>query len=113
MTELQKEFCKDVAALCEAAKAPELYNPIIKLWTIYEDAETANTKVVDSDLNGLSSEQLQQNAAQMQQLAEQKKAAEQASEQSKENAGVLAAKMNEEARQNEQEQQNDAGAVNG
>ena len=66
MTELQTEFCNDVATLCEAAKAPELYKPIIKLWAIYEDAADDNTKVVDSDLNGLSSEQLQQNAAQMQ-----------------------------------------------
>ena len=112
MTELQKEFCKDVATLCEAANAPELYNPIIKLWAIYE-ADDTNTKVVDSDLNGFSSEQLKQLAAQTQQLAEQKKAAEQASEQSKEDASVLAAQMNEEARQNEQEQNTNAGAVNG
>lgn len=112
MTELQKEFCNDVATLCEAANAPELYKPIIKLWAIYE-ADDTNTKVVDSDLNGFSSEQLKQLAAQTQQLAEQKKAAEQASEQSKEDASVLAAQMNEEARQNEQEQNNNAGAVNG
>lgn len=116
MTELQKEFCKDVATLCEAAKAPELYNPIIKLWAIYEaDLGTQDNdgKVPNMDLNNLNSTELQQNAAEMQKLAEQKKAEEQAEDKSEETSTILAEKMREENRQQEQETQDNAGAVNG
>jgi hypothetical protein len=121
MTELQKEFCNDVATLCEAAKAPELYKPIIKLWAIYEaelGTPTANGqnndgKVPNMDLNNLSSTELQQNAAELQKLAEQKKAEEQAENKSTETSTILAEKMREENRQQEQENQDNAGAVNG
>ncbi len=113
MTELQKEFCKDVATLCEAAKAPELYNPIIKLWAIYEADQNNDGKVPNMDLNNLNSTELQQNAAEMQKLAEQKKAEEQAENKSTETSTILAEKMREENRQQEQENQDNAGAVNG
>jgi hypothetical protein len=121
MTELQKDFCKDVATLCEAVNAPELYKPIIKLWAIYESdignsaatTLTGEGKVPNLDLNNLSSTELQQNAAEMQKLAEQKKAEEQAETKSTDTSNILAEKMREENRQNEQEQQNNAGAVNG
>ena len=116
MTESQKEFCKDVAKLCEAANAPHLYSPIINIWALYEDATTAAddpTKVVDNDLNSMTSTQAQENAAEFTKLAEQKKAAEEAKQKSTEDAAILAEKMNEQARLNEQDQQANPDTVNG
>ena len=119
MTELQKEFCNDVATLCEAAKSPELYNPIIKLWAIYEQVgtptstQTNGANVANIDLSKMNSTQLQQNAVELQKLSEQVKAEETAEKKSTDDAQLLANKMNEENRQNEQENQDNAGAVNG
>ena len=39
MTENQKIFCEGVAKLCEAANTPELFRPIIKIWSLYEADE--------------------------------------------------------------------------
>lgn len=122
MTENQKIFCESVARLCEAANAPELFKPIIKLWAVYEDAQQTdpnkNTEVADIDMNKLTPEQSSEIQADMANISKMKQAEQDAKNKTNEASAAVAAKMNEFARTNEQNQEqsnnnNLAGTVNG
>lgn len=119
MTDNQKIFCESVAKLCEAANAPEMYRPIIRLWAICEDAAQQNgqnTEVLDVDMSKLTPEQSSELQADMANIAQMKEAEQDAMEKTKEASEIAAAKMNEFSRQNEENQDqsnNSAGTVNG
>ena len=112
MTENQMNFCKGVAKLCEAAESPELFKPIIKLWALYEDAQTTdNGQLVPGSVGNMSSEEAKKVAAEVSNYAQAKATEEQAAEQA-ENAGdTVAVEVNNAT--TEDENKADAGEVNG
>ena len=101
-----------VAKLCEAAESPELFKPIIKLWALYEDAQTTdNGQLVPGSVGNMSSEEAKKVAAEVSNYAQAKATEEQAAEQA-ENAGdTVAVEVNNAT--TEDENKADAGEVNG
>lgn len=114
MTEQQKEFCTKVAHLCESADAINLYRPVMKLWALYEDAATSgtnepNTKILNVDMNKVSSDELGELQAEVTKSLEAKKAVEDAQKNQSEVNSALANKLNAEA--NAEQTENPNGQV--
>ncbi len=115
MTENQKNFCKGVAKLCEAAESPELFKPIIKLWALYEDAQTAQTdengQLVPGSVGNMSSGEAEKVAAEVTKYAQAKKTEEQAAEEAKNAEDTVAVEVNNATTDDENKAA--AGEVNG
>lgn len=115
MTENQKNFCKGVAKLCEAAESPELFKPIIKLWALYEDAQTAQTdengQLTPGNVGNMSSGEAEKVAAEVTKYAQAKKTEEQAAEEAKNAEDTVAVEVNNAT--TDEENKAAAGEVNG
>ena len=113
MTENQTIFCEGVARLCEAAHTPELFKPIIKIWSLYEAEEGG--EVADFNVDNLSAEEIAQVQPMMTKLAESKKKADQASKETQQLSTDLANTINGFANNDNQQSasQNQTDEANG
>ena len=116
MTENQKIFCEGVARLCEAANTPELFKPIIKIWSLYEAEGENGGEVTDFNMENLSAEELAQVQPMMTKLSEAKKKADQASKEADQLSSDVANTINGFANNNERKPEQPAsteGEANG
>ena len=111
MTENQKIFCEGVAKLCEAANTPELFRPIIKIWSLYEADEGG--EVANFNMENLSAEELAQVQPMMTKLSEAKKKADQASKETEQLATDLANTINGFANNQDQNNQDQNTSTEG